>query len=364
MEHRLLAERRVFVRALVIVIAALPAFAQETQVFLRNGDRLTGVIVAESPQQITLSNAALGRFSLPAAQVERRVAVAPVVTAAATNLPPTPPVPATAALSPALARRQDELTTAFADGRISAAQLHRRRQALLAEAGAGSIAGAGPKPAAVSKLTGEVQAGMDLGFATKDRQLYAGRMKLNHSHGRLRNAADYSFTYGRTDGEVSADRMEGRLKTDYDLTPRIYAYNLGVAGYDEIRKLENYFQVGPGAGQRLLIFTNLSLNFEAGANFQREIRTDGTETDTFYYRLAQEARLNLGPKLTLDQKLEYFPQMSDTSEYKLRFEANVKYWLNSYLFMNLSVIDLYDTMTARGVEPNDLQLRSTIGLRF
>jgi hypothetical protein len=209
-----------------------------------------------------------------------------------------------------------------------------------------------------------VQAGMDLGFATKDRQLYVGRLKLNHTYGRLRNAADCLFTYGRTDGDLSANRMEGRLKTDFDLTRRTYAYNLGVAGYDSIRKLDNYFQIGPGAGERLLVLTNFTVIVEGGANFQRQIRSDGTETDIFYYRLAQEARFTLGSKLSFDEKVEYLPQWDDFSEYKLRFEANVKYWLNTHLFLNLSMIDLYDTMPAPKVQPNDLQIRSTIGVKF
>ena len=81
-------------------------------------------------------------------------------------------------------------------------------------------------------------------------------------------------------------------------------------------------------------------------------------------RLAQESKFSLGPKLTLDEKLEYLPQWDDFSEYKLRFEANLKYWLNGHLFVNFSMVNFYDTMPAPGVEPNDLQVRSTIGVRF
>lgn len=364
MEFRPAHEWRAAWRAILLVFLSLAAVAQETQFFLRNGDRLTGTVLAESPSQVTLSNATLGKVSVPLAQIEKRIPVAPAGPATITNPPPAAPGPVAPMMSPALSRRLDDLAVAYVSGRISAAQFHRQRVALLAEASSGSQPVAGAKPPVVSRLTGEVQAGMDIGYATKDRQLYTGRLKVNHAHGRLRNAADYSFTYGRTDGELSANRMEGRLKTDYDLTRRLYAYNLGVAGYDAVRKLDSYFQIGPGAGHRLVVLTNFVLNVEAGANFQREIRADGTDTDVFYYRLAQESKFTLGPKLTLEEKLEYFPQWDDWSEYKLRFEANVKYWLNSRLFLNFSLIDIYDTLPASGVEPNDLQIRSTIGVKF
>jgi hypothetical protein len=349
-----------FICAILFALFGSAFGAQEAQFFLRNGDRLTGTVLVEDAQRVTLTNATLGKFFLPTAQIERRITLAAVVPVPSANQPPVKTAPAVPALSPALTRRQDELVTSYVSGRITGEEFHRQRMKLLAE----TETGARPVTAPVSHLTGEVQAGMDLGFATKDRQLYAGRFKLSHTYGRLRNAADYSFTYGRTDGELNANRMEGRLKTDYDLTRRTYAYNLGVAGYDEIRKLDNYFQVGPGAGARLLMLTNFTFSVEGGANFQRQIFQDGTETDTFYYRLGQESKFALGSKLTFEEKVELFPQWDDVTEYKLRVEANLKYWLNSRLFLNLSMIDFYDTMTAAGVEPNDLQIRSTIGVKF
>lgn len=353
----------------LLLLAAGELGAQESQFFLRNGDRLTGTVLAEDAQRLTLTNATIGKFSLLVSQIERRAAVPAAIPIPSTNQAPVANAAVAPALGAALVRRQDELTAAYVSGRMTVEEFHRQRVKLLAEAAgtarpAGSLGAAAKPPALVSQLTGELQAGLDLGFATKERQLYAGRLKLNHSYGRLRNAADYLFTYGRTDGDLSANRMEGRLKTDFDLTRRTYAYNLGVAGYDSIRKLDDYFQIGPGAGRRLLVLTNLTFNIEGGANFQRQILSDGTETDIFYYRLAQEAKLSLGSKLSFEEKIEYLPQWDDFSEYKLRVEANLKYWLNTHLFVNLSMIDIYDTMPAPQVQPNDLQIRSSIGLKF
>ena len=87
-------------------------------------------------------------------------------------------------------------------------------------------------------------------------------------------------------------------------------------------------------------------------------------TDTVYYRFAELCKWTITPKFSLDQKLEYFPQWDDVSEYKLRFEANLRYWLRSNLSINFTVINLYDTRVALGVEPNDLQIRSSIGVKF
>src|SRR5204862_2738683 len=111
--------------------------------------------------------------------------------------------------------------------------------------------GAAPKKP-VREIHVELLAGADLAFSTKDRQLYTGRLKLNHVEGHLRNALDYSFTYGRADGELTANRMDGSLKSDYELAVRSYLYNLAAAGYDEVRKIDSYLQAGPGFGYHVV----------------------------------------------------------------------------------------------------------------
>lgn len=331
---------------------------------------MTGTVISEDAARLTLTNSTLGKLSVPLLQIERR---SPGTQSVATVKSDSPP-----AVDASVQRQLDNVRDAYVTGLISVTEFQRQRLGILAQATPASTAATpvkkAPSPAGVvgppipakpvTKLTGEAQAGLDLAFATKDRQLFSGRFKVQHIYSRLRNTGDYLFTYGRTEGQLSANRMDGTLKTDYDVTARNYAYNVGGAGYDEVRKLDNYFQVGPGAGWRALKLTNLMWNLEAGANFQEQNRTDGTQTDIFSYRLAEDGKWLVNSKFTLDQKLEFFAQVDDVQEYRLRFEANAKYWLRNNLSLNLTLIDLYDTMAARGVEANDLQIRSTIGVRF
>ena len=358
----LTAARRVALTGLLLLILPLAALPAETQLFLRNGDRVTGTVLAGDAAQLTLSNTVLGVLTVPVAQVSRRVD--PVLS------------PAEPVLDPETKRRLDDAQAAYVTGLLSGAEYHRQRARLLTQASlaqAATVAAvpltqenaptpAPPKP--VTQFSGEVQAGLDLAFATKDRQLYTGRLKLQHAYGRLRNSADYLFTYGWTDGELSANRMDGTIKTDYDLTGPIYAYHQGNAGYDEIRKLDNYWQIGPGVGWRAFHGTNFALNLEAGFNFQEQNRSDGSDTDVFYYRLAEHGKWAINSRFTVDQKLEYFPQWDTFQEYKLRFEGNLRFWLYGNMSLNLTLINLYDTMPAQGVDPNDLQIRSTLGIRF
>jgi hypothetical protein len=69
-------------------------------------------------------------------------------------------------------------------------------------------------------------------------------------------------------------------------------------------------------------------------------------------------------KLTTDLKLEFFPNMEDFGEYRVRLENNWRYPLTDRLSLDLVIIDLYDTLAPPDVENNDLQIRSTLGIKF
>jgi putative salt-induced outer membrane protein len=362
---------------------------------LRNGDRLSGQLLAEEPRHLTISNAILGRVVLPLAQIERREWLTNAIAVASPSVVLTNAVPAAPSpvLSATAQRKLSDLQAVYLAGRLSAEEYHRQRQQLLAEAAsvtpmtrqaldqtakAAESAGKPPtpstaspkpaspatKPAGPKRWSGEVLVGTDLAFGEKNRELYTGRLKLNYAHAPLRNSLDYLFTYGRTDGELSANRMDGQMKTDYDLNRRVYLYFLGGAGYDAIRKIDWRYEVGPGAGYHLLKLTNFVLRLEGGFHFQVQNFEGDRQDDTYYHRLAQDLKWNLGPQFTFDEKAEYLPEWDDFQVYKLRVEANLRYWLRSNLSLNFTVINLYDTVTAQRVGQNDLQLRSSVGLKF
>ena len=108
----------------------------------------------------------------------------------------------------------------------------------------------------------------------------------------------------------------------------------------------------------------LKLNAELGGNYQLNRFSGGTESESFFYRVAEDATWQATPKLSFDQKFEFFPGITDLERYRLRFEGNMRYALRSNLYLNLTAADLYDNHPAQTVTKNDLQLRSSVGVKF
>ncbi|MDB6033988.1 MAG: hypothetical protein JWM16_4326, partial [Verrucomicrobiales bacterium] len=222
----------------------------------------------------------------------------------------------------------------------------------------------GSKPAALKHWAIDVLLGLDFGLSERKHQNYTGHAKVTYGKDRFRHVLEYDFAYGRTEGITSANRMDGSSKVDYDLTGRWYVYSLATIGYDRIRKIDRRFEIGPGVGYHLFKRTNFVFNLEAGVDYQSQHLSDDTRPDLFFYRLAENTTWQVTRRLSWDEKFEYLTRVEKFSEYKLRFESNVRYTFASNFSFVLTVLDLFESRPASGVAQNDLQVRSSIGIKF
>jgi putative salt-induced outer membrane protein YdiY len=287
---------------------------------LPDGDRVTGVIISSNASGIVLATAWGGNVTVPAAQIISRTESSGEL--AATNL-----------------------TTALHLGAAQPAtnQTPRRWKA-------------------------EAQVGLDFAYGLRSHQIYYGRLRLDYKkpyvrdpRQSFRNTADAILEYGETDGYRSSDRLDGGVDTQFDLSPRFYTYNIARGGYDQIRKIELQYEVGPGLGHHLVQTTNFNANISTGINYLRRIQTGGTEDENLFARVAEDFRWQISHRLTFDQKLEYFV---GAEQAHARFEAGLKFFLLQNVSLNLTVLDLFDTRPAENVDQNELRIRSSLGVTF
>lgn len=339
-----------------VLFLGASAWAQTVSLNLKNGDRVTGQILSETNNRVLLSNAWSAAISIPAGEITNRVVIAAPTNAIA--------IVATTNGVAALGTTNGAAKT----NAVAVAKTVAATNTLFTSPW-------------LKNWHGDIQAGVDLTFSERNRQVYNAKAKIIYAKNRLKNVFDYDMTYGRSQVEeldlttdnpndkhtvsrVDADRMNGSVKTDYDLTKKWYIYNLGGMGYDVIRKIDLRYEIGPGVGFHWIQWTNLLVNLESGFTYQKEERSDGTELSNFYGRLAENLAWKITPRLSFDEKFEYFPRIDDPGEYRFRFEANLRYAMLQNIFFNLSVIDVYDSRPANGVMANDLQIRSSIGVKF
>ena len=158
--------------------------------------------------------------------------------------------------------------------------------------------------------------------------------------------------------------MPSHAGSDLDINPKTYFYNAGNVGYDEIRKIELQYGVGPGVGRHIFRKPAFAFDLESGVNYQVQERTEGDSPESAYFRLADNLTWKLADRLTFGKKLEFQVSFQDASQFRVRLDSNLSYRLWNTLSVNLTLIDSYDTNPAPGVDENELQLRSSLGFTF
>ena len=393
-----------FLHALVAILLAscLNSFAaEETLLQLQNGDRLTGVILRADTNTITIDLAFVATFDIPVSQIKRRKLISSGARPGpkSTNNLAAAVAPAPAAI---LRKRQQlaELLAEHRQGKINRADYLARRLDILsapflvepatppATAVASQtspplatpaqnptstkmVAAAPPaKPATPKRKLWQfdAQLGANLQFNSHHNELYQGIFNVHYgdAQSRYRHHLNVTANRGLTDGVLSANNLNGleRTEMDVDKAKRVFLFNALGAGYDQVRKIDLSYEDSLGVGYAVLKRPNLALSFDAGMNYQEQIFSDRTRKDYFSPRLGEKAHWKISSKLDLDEVFEIFPRSVALDNYRLRFETTLRYSLSSYLSLNLRVADLHDTQPATGVTPNDLQITSTIGVRF
>jgi hypothetical protein len=332
-------------------------------VTLSNGDRITGDVLSEDNTQLVILSPLAGRIAIPKSAVAQRIETS-------TSNNSSGPSPAAA---PAPATLPKLVST-----NVAAASLQ-------TNAAPATIAG-GKKPAAPPPPTqswfvglmpvsmrplftnwhGGLNLGMDVGFGTSDRRTFYLNGNASHSWDRVRNTVDYHVAYGTVNAVQSANRMEGSEKTETDLgkARRLYIYNQGGAGYDEIRRIDLEFHEGAGLGYKLIQRPKLNLNTEAGLQYQDQDYRNQPRHSFVSVRLGENLVWRPIDKLEVRHSLAYTPDLADFSVVRFRTDLSLVYPLFKRITLSFNLIDLYDSQPAIGVKNNDLQVQSTIGVNF
>jgi hypothetical protein len=327
--------QRTYLITTVALSLALPLFgsAAPTILWLKTGDRIVGNIVSEDTNCVVLSTSWIKELSVPVSAIQHRESPA--------LLPDMiPPTPRTQIITPS-----DKL-----------------------------------EPLKPKSWKVEVRAGADFLSGPKNQQIYYGRLKHtytypyttrpNHS---FRNVFDGAVDYGVTQNSgsggnngsvLSANRLFASDKTDFDIgSDRWFIYDLASLGYDDIRKINFQYAIGPGLGYHLLTQRDWQLNGELGVDYQEQHRADKTTTRNLFFRLGQDSTWKVNSGLSFTERFDFLPR-ADAADFRARAEATLSYALWRNVSLHLSMLDLYDTKPAQSVTSNDLQVHTSVGVTF
>ena len=227
------------------------------------------------------------------------------------------------------------------------------------------------KPKAKGKWAHDLRLGLDMRYSIVDQQTAHVRLRSSYTRSKWRTLFDWSYAYGESEQRVTSDRMNGSVKTDVTFEPGWYLYGSGASGYDITRRIELRTEFGSGAGYHLLkgkrfLFdgSKLSMDIETGGEYQDKKSTTGISIQKYFWRLGNQLTWDPIDDLRFTEKLDFYPQIGELVSHRYRLEGNIAYKIIKNLSLNLTVLVEAEPESVLDFEPDDIQLRSSLGWKF
>lgn len=162
--------------------------------------------------------------------------------------------------------------------------------------------------------------------------------------------------------ETTANAIRGGGRYEIKITPRLAAFTLADFEYNEIQLLDLRSVLGGGLGYSVIKNERLQLELFGGGTWNHEDFSTGLTRNSGEVIVGEDLAFRLNDRVSIKERLQFFPNLTDRGEYRLTFDAGITTKLNSFLDWHITASDRYLSNPVDGSRNNDLLL--TTGLRI
>ena len=182
-------------------------------------------------------------------------------------------------------------------------------------------------------------------------------------------AADY--LYGKqknpTTGvkELTQDEWKLRGKYDYFFSKKFFGFLDGRYERDRIAELQRRVLIGAGAGYQWVESEPFNFSTEAGIASRYETYFNDTPSKSqMSVQVGYHLDKKLGKPFTFINDLTYYPSLKQSSNYFLTTTAELRAQVTELIFTNFKVVFDYDTTPAIGKGKTDVKYLLGVGVKF
>jgi len=216
------------------------------------------------------------------------------------------------------------------------------------------------------------QGGANVGFAltrgnsqTKNLALAftAQRKTLDDKLGLYTNTVYASNDAPGAIPSTTANAIQGGIRYDHDLSSRVFAFINGDFQTDDLQNLDLRSVLGGGLGYHAIKAESTTLDFLGGINYTREkysLFTRNFAAATIGEELSQK----VGAGTLVTQQLYFYPDLSNTGEYRGTFNFGTVTKISKWLGWQNSFGDIYVTNPPAGKKQNDIIFTTGLNVSF
>jgi putative salt-induced outer membrane protein YdiY len=184
-------------------------------------------------------------------------------------------------------------------------------------------------------------------------------------HWRTNTGLTMLFSHAQQNGiSVTSNTITASLRQDYLFSPRDFVFATGQLDHIGAQGLYLRQTYGGGFGHDLIHGNRAVLSLLGGANYMREHFDIGPSNSSAEVLAGEKLGLKVNNHIRLDQGVSLYPNLTDWGQYRWDANANLGLKLNSRLAVNTGVIDLYLSNPAPGSHKNNIAFTTGLGLTF
>ena len=349
-----------------LLLAAIPMLAD--QIVLKNGDRLTGSITKSDGKELVMKTDLAGDVTV------KLDAIQSITSTGDLNVS----IGSKTVVGPVTTNGDNVIVTTKGAGPVEAPK---SSITLLRSPAEEAAYEKSLRPGLLQGWSG----GLNLGFAitrgnSETKNLNIGFNALRTGfHDKLTlytNSIYATNDVSTASPHTTANTIGGGARYDHDFNPRLFAFVNGDFYHDELQFLDLRSTVGGGLGFHAIKNASTTLDLLAGVNYTHESYSSFTIPPlpgTFVPALTRSlAGLTLGDALThklgkgtvITQSLFFYPDLSQTGQYRGTFNLGTVTKLNKWLGWQNSFADIYVSNPPTGTKKNDLQLATGLSFSF
>jgi len=176
-----------------------------------------------------------------------------------------------------------------------------------------------------------------------------------------------SLYYSSTNRKMDNQKWYGmgRYAFSFGKSKQWYGFFRGEGDHDRFADIDYRLVPATGVGYWLYDLPEIKLMAEVGAGLDHTVyksRIKDRDEWVFTPRLFLEKKLFSSSKIT--QNLYWYPTFEDYNDYRLRSDTSLDVALNKKLSLRLSLIDDYNSTPPKDTKKNDLRLISSLIYTF
>ena len=194
----------------------------------------------------------------------------------------------------------------------------------------------------------------------------------------------YTQVYGKDNAEspsiTTANAIHAGARDEFNLRPRVYVFVFTDFDEDALQHLNLRNDIGAGLGYHVVKTAKTQFDVFGGLSFNQEYFDSYTIANPAPPPLlllepsnsrhsaevvaGETLSTKLGPRTTVSEQVSFFPNLSSLGDYRVTFDATATTKLKTWLGWQLTLSDRYISNAPLGLKGNDLLLSTGLRLTF